>query len=259
MNSDLVQQPIKKIKHQTKLIIHKCFNIFGFDIHRYGAQSTSMYDIRRRRIQIFKNNKISIVLDVGANTGNYAKQLKQYGYKGKIISFEPLSAAFFELKKAAEKDSANWECYNIALGDQDGESVINIAGNSESSSLLPMLDAHVSAAPYSKYIGTEKIKVQKLDTLFSSLILEKKENLCLKIDVQGYEKQVLQGTLETLSFVKVIEMELSLVPLYGDQVLFRFMVDYLISLGFELVSLEPLFIDPSTGHVLQFDGIFVKS
>lgn len=241
-----------------KMLIHRNLQRIGFDVRRYQPNYISPDNIKARRLKIITANKIDVVLDVGANTGQYAQQeLRNSGYKGKIISFEPLSAAYKSLSEAVLADPL-WECKNLALSDSEGETVINIAGNSVSSSLLPMLVQHTKTLPDSGYTGTEQIKTVRLDTLRYEVI-QQTDCVYLKLDVQGYEMQVLKGAKATLEQVQVVEMELSLVPLYADQVLFRQMLDYMEALNFSLVSLEPGFIDVNTGYVLQADGIFVRN
>ncbi len=83
------------------------------------------------------------------NIGQYAKLLREFGYSGRIVSFEPLSSAYSQLKAVSKKDPL-WEIApQAAIGNQEGEIIINIAGNSYSSSALPMLDAHLESAPES--------------------------------------------------------------------------------------------------------------
>ena len=88
-----------------------------------------------------------VILDVGANTGQFAKNLRASGYHGHIISFEPLSSAHAILASAATSDSLWDVAERCAVGASDSWTTINIAGNSYSSSLLPMLDLHREAAP----------------------------------------------------------------------------------------------------------------
>ncbi|MDJ0524424.1 MAG: FkbM family methyltransferase [Microcystis sp. M53600_WE12] len=85
---------------------------------------------------------VDLVFDVGANIGQYAKLLRELGYSGRLVSLEPLSSAYSRLKAISKKDQL-WEIApQTAIGNQEGEIIINIAGNSYSSSALPMLDAH---------------------------------------------------------------------------------------------------------------------
>jgi FkbM family methyltransferase len=208
--------------------------------------------------QLLDYHKIDLVLDVGANVGQYAKSLRDLGYSGRIVSFEPLSSAYSQLKTASKKDLL-WEIApQTAIGNQEGEIIINIAGNSQSSSALPMLDAHVQSAPESAYSGSETVKLSRLDTLAKDYIKSETKSIFLKIDVQGLEKQVLEGATAILPLVKGIKLELSLVPLYEGQVLFKEMIDIVEKLGYELYGIEPGFTAEKTGRMLQMDGIFFK-
>ena len=76
--------------------------------------------------------------------------------------------------------------------------------------------------------------------------------------MQGYEQQVLEGATGILPQVKGIQLEMSLVPLYQGELLFREMLDYMNNLGYSLHWLKPTITDPNTGQMLQLDGIFFK-
>lgn len=208
------------------------------------------------RCKLIEYKDISLVLDVGANTGQYVSSLRQQGYDGKILSFEPLADEFARLSEIASKDS-NWKCKQIALGSYNGLCEINRAGNSYSSSILPMLDRHVQNAPDSGYIGKETVSISRLDSLAKDTIGEN-ERIYLKIDTQGYEMEVLKGAERILSKVEAIELELTVVPLYDRQVLYQQLIQYMDIMGFDLVWMERGFSDQTTGEVLQFDGIFLR-
>ena len=211
----------------------------------------------KRRKAILNQFKINKVLDVGANVGQYAKDIRELNFEGDIISFEPIKHVFNLLEKN-QKNDYHSKCENYALGDFDGETQINIAGNSAvSSSILEMLPAHLESAPNSKYIKTEKITVKKLDSIFN-LFCTVKDNVYLKIDAQGFEKNILEGGEYSLNKIKVLQIELSLMPLYKDSINYLDMIDFLNSKGFELYGLEPGFSNQITGQLLQFDGIFVN-
>lgn len=120
-----------------------------------------------------------------------------------------------------------------------------------------MSESHVRAFPSSATVGKEEVRVVKLDSLLGQL-LNPFEHAFLKIDVQGYEKNVLLGATETLKRTDAIELELSLIKLYEGGILMKEMVDYLATLGFRLASLDSIFYDNVTGELLQADGIFIK-
>ncbi|MCE2670782.1 MAG: FkbM family methyltransferase [Microcystis sp.] len=237
-----------------KKTIKKLARSLGVDLKRYNVQTSEAAKMQR----LLAYHNIDLVFDVGANIGQYAKLLRELGYSGRIVSFEPLSSAYSQLKAVSEKDPL-WEIApQTAIGNQEGEIVINIAGNSYSSSALPMLDAHLESAPESAYSGSETVKLSRLDTLAKDYIKSETKSIFLKIDVQGLEKQVLEGATAILPLVKGIKLELSLVPLYEGQVLFKEMIDIVEKLGYELYGIEPGFTAEKTGRMLQMDGIFFK-
>ena len=237
-----------------KKTIKKLSRSLGIDLKRYNIQTSEAAKMQR----LLAYHNIDLVFDVGANIGQYAKLLRELGYSGRIVSFEPLSSAYSQLKAVSEKDPL-WEIApQAAIGNQEGEITINIAGNSYSSSALPMLDAHLESAPESAYSGSETVKLSRLDIIAKDYIKSETKSIFLKIDVQGLEKQVLEGATAILPSIKGIKLELSLVPLYKGQVLFKEMIDIIEKLGYELYGIEPGFTAEKTGRMLQMDGIFFK-
>ncbi|MFM6330712.1 MAG: FkbM family methyltransferase [Microcystis panniformis] len=237
-----------------KKTIKKLSRSLGVDLKRYNVQTSEAAKMQR----LLAYHNIDLVFDVGANIGQYAKLLRELGYSGRIVSFEPLSSAYSQLKAVSKKDPL-WEIApQTAIGNQEGEIIINIAGNSYSSSALPMLDAHLESAPESAYSGSETVKLSRLDTIAKDYIKSETKSIFLKIDVQGLEKQVIEGATAIMPLVKGIKLELSLVPLYEGQVLFKEMIDIVEKLGYELYGIEPGFTAEKTGRMLQMDGIFFK-
>ncbi|MEE9326120.1 MAG: FkbM family methyltransferase [Cocleimonas sp.] len=223
----------------------------GFDISRY---SSTTHPLARRK-KLIETYDINLVLDVGANIGQYVKEMRSdIHYSKEIISFEPLKKEFEILNSKAAIDD-KWLAYNWALGDSDEKSEINIAGNSYSSSLLSMLDSHENSAPESKYVGKETIEVRTLDKLMEELSITAK-NIYLKIDTQGFESRVIKGAEQSLELINTLQLEMSLVQLYEDELSFQDMYSLLLSKGYTLVAIEPGFSDAQTGQLLQVDGIF---
>lgn len=173
------------------------------------------------------------------------------------MSFEPLSEAFELLSARAERD-AGWRVHQRgAIGDYDGEIEINVSGNSVSSSVLPMLEAHLSAAVDSAYVATEKVPIVRLDTVAPEYLAKTRRHF-LKIDTQGFEWQVLDGARDTLTRAQGVLCELSLVPLYEGQRLWRDMIQRLEAAGLTLWAIQPGFTDPRDGRTLQVDAIFFR-
>lgn len=233
------------------LKIKRAFNTScGLEILKYPTPELD------RRIKLLKNYNIDVILDVGANIGQYGSELRNIGYTGRIISFEPTSEAFAKLEKIASKDKL-WQVNNMSLGERDGESTINIAKNSVSSSILKDLPQLTDSAPEAAFIKKETIKIKKLDSVFESLNIKDK-NVYLKIDTQGYEKMVLDGALESLKSVIGIQIEMALIPSYEGSLTFEEMSDKLKNLGFKLTTIESGHYNKKTGKLLEVDGVFFK-
>ena len=223
----------------------------GYELSRFNPAANPVAR-KRRLLQTFA---IDVILDVGANTGQFAQQLREdLGFAGRIISFEPLSLAFQVLRENSRRDS-KWDVRNCALGDKEEEHAINIAGNSYSSSMLDMLPAHLVAAPESCYVSSEKIVIHTLDGLLDQLC-SPADSIFLKIDTQGYESKVLRGAENSLARIATIQLEMSLLPMYSGEAPFAELHSLLGKKGYSLVSVEPAFVDGVTGQVLQVDGLY---
>jgi hypothetical protein len=146
----------------------------------------------------------------------------------------------------------------MAIGERDGNVTINIAGNSASSSLLPMTDRHKGAAPASVYVGTETVEVRRLDGVRHPF-LDEAASPFLKIDTQGYESQVLAGAASMLPSLVGVQLEMSLRHLYEGQSLWQDVIASLEAAGFQLWAIVPGFFEPATGRMLQCDGIFFRA
>jgi FkbM family methyltransferase len=202
---------------------------FGFDVTRFD------------RGKLIAHHQISVVFDVGANLGQYAAELRAVGYRGRIISCEPLGDAFARLAQRAAADPG-WVALHCALGESDGRRTINVAANSQSSSLLEMMPRHEEAAPDATYQD-----VRPDDRVF------------LKLDVQGYERMVLAGAQASLPRLQGVQLEMSLVPLYRGEAHYTDLIAQMTGHGFQLMSVEPAFRDPRSGQLLAMDGIFFRS
>jgi FkbM family methyltransferase len=195
----------------------------------------------------------SIALDVGANVGQYAQKLRSFGFGGVIHSFEPLRDSYGQLLARANADGA-WHCHRLAVGASDVDIEMNVAGNAQlSSSILEMLETHERAAPESRYVGAERVRMTRLDSFDFPAT-----SLLLKIDVQGYEADVLEGASETLKQVQVIQTELTLRPLYRGQLLIGQMLEFLDLKGFVPWGFLEDHRDARTKELLQVDGVFIR-
>lgn len=215
------------------------------------------YDlVRFTRMQILEHAQVDLVLDVGANVGQFAQQIRRFGYCGTIISFEPLEEALTALRRASKHDK-QWIIEGYALGATNESTTINVTANLVSSSILPQQRLLVEVDPSSAVTGQQIIEVRRLDTIFDQFA-SSDSSVALKIDTQGYERQVLEGGNSVMNRVKVVHLEASLVPLYEGELLLPEALDFLGRQGFNLASIEPGLPDLKTGQLLQVDLTMVR-
>jgi FkbM family methyltransferase len=201
---------------------------------------------------LLREHEIDLIFDVGANAGQFAGYILGLGYAGRIVSFEPLPEAYAALL-ARSRGHPRWEvAERCCLGEREGETLIHVSENSISSSILPILPEHVAISREAGYVGVEKVPMHPLDAI-APRYLEGSRAALLKIDVQGYEEQVLRGASETLRRVRGLQVELSLRPVYEGQTLFLPMLEWITSLGFAPYRFSDTFVDPRTGRWLQCD------
>lgn len=221
----------------------------GIEIRRWPEGEVGL-----DRVRLLRHHGIETVLDVGANDGGYARPLREFGYTGRIVSFEPLAAPRSRL--LARGTDPNWIVESYGLADFDGEIEIHIAGNNElSSSALPMLAAHSAAAPDANYVGVEKCSVHRLDSIWDEAA---KGPTFLKMDVQGFERAVLDGAAGVIDQVVGVQIEVSFIPLYEGGMLWDEALRRLGDAGFTVMRIDPGFRDASTGRVFQSDAILFR-
>jgi len=239
--------------NSVKSIGKRAIRSLGYELRRYAPVSSERAQLAR----LLQTACINLVLDVGANAGGFGSYLREIGYRDRIVSFEPLSSAHLLLVKRSSRDEKWIAAPRCAVGHEDGEVAIQIAGNSESSSILDMKQLHCEAAPGSGYVGTEMAPMKTLDSASASFI-SGDSKILLKVDTQGYEEHVLSGAIRTLAQTAILQMELSLVELYSGQKLLPETLSFLDGLGFELWGLSPVFADARSGRILQYDGVFLR-
>ena len=152
----------------------------GFELRRFSVEHSE----NARFISMLKTNKVNLIFDVGANAGQFGVLLREIGFDGKIISFEPLSDAREILLNISKNDPLWQIAPQTAIGEENGKIEIQIARNSYSSSVLDILDTHVNAAPDSKYIGKEKVALRTLDSIAPDY-MDSDSIAFIKIDTQG--------------------------------------------------------------------------
>jgi FkbM family methyltransferase len=161
--------------------------------------------------------EINCVLDVGACTGAYAQELRQLGYRGNIISFEPVPTSFQILRRNMEGDP-HWQGQNCGLSDATQVTTIQTYSVPEFNSLLRLReDAGNAYHVDSGQPHPVEIQLQRLDEVLPDLVKNiPAPRVYLKIDTQGHDLGVLRGATGVLDKVVGIQSEMSVVPLYDE-------------------------------------------
>lgn len=234
-------------------LIRRSANRFGIDVHRHRPTES----LHARLAAMLAYHGVDALLDVGANVGQFAGEIRRAGYGGRIISFEPLAEAHEGLLNASDGDTQWQVAPRAAIGSADGEIEINVSANSFSSSVLEVLPAHLDAAPDSAYVSKETVPLSRLDTVAPELLAASDQPF-IKIDTQGYEAQVLDGAAGLLKRAVGLHFELSFVPLYEGQPLYEEMMERMRSAGFSVWGVWSGIHDPKSGRMLQFDATFFR-
>lgn len=220
-------------------------------IHKHG--SVDLYlEMNKTWWQV---HNIQTIMDIGANTGKYAYTMSEVFPEAQIYSFEPLPECYHELCRRMA-NVKRFTAYNIGLGSKSGTSTFFRNKYSSASSFLPMTQVHKQAFPQTKEAFSEQSRIVRLDDIAHELVI--KEPLLVKIDVQGYEMQVLEGGMSVIQKASIIILETSFEALYEDQSLFHDLYLYLESWGFHFSGIIEQHRG-GDGRILQADSIFLSS
>lgn len=221
----------------------------GFDIRRYRPEPDEMLWL--------KEAGIKTIIDVGANIGQFAEEIRPDLPDAFMYSFEPLKDCYDTLVSTF-KDDKNFKAFHMALGDTNEEVIMHRSEYSPSSSILKMAQFHKELYPYTKKSSDEKITVRRLDDIKELNPNKLEKEILVKIDTQGFEDRVIRGGTEFLKHVKVIIIETSFVTLYEKQVLFGDIHKMLADLGFAYKGCLHKKFNAKNGGNLYEDSIFVR-
>ncbi len=205
-----------------------------------------------------RHRNISSVVDVGANTGQFAKYILKFFPQANIYCFEPLSEPFRELRQWSETQTGRVRVYNIAVGDSTGTVQIHShADHSPSSSILASTEFMARSFPQTENQTEIVVDIDTLDSALSQILPSMKRELLLKLDVQGYEDRVLRGAQNVLAAADICILEISLENFYKGQADYLDLMQQLYASRFRYAgNLSQSYAND--GSVLWLDAVFKK-
>lgn len=235
-------------------VVKRLANRLGFDIQRMSNK----HDLFSTHLQnVIKAKDIDCVLDVGANRGQYGELLRNLGFDGHIISFEPVTRVYEQLSLNSASDD-RWTCFPFALGSQNSRDLINVYSSDVFSSFLQANEYSKSIWHSLEEVEQEEVEIKTLDSIFDGLKeLTGSERFMLKLDTQGYDSQVFEGVRGSLSKIHVLQSELSMIPIYNEmQDVYQTLRAY-NEAGFFISGMYPINRDESQA-VIEFDCVLVR-
>lgn len=197
--------------------------------------------------------EIHIVVDIGANRGQFALAARRCFPYAKVFSFEPLVEPA-TVYRALFEDDKNVQLWNVAIGTDPGESVIHVSAHDDSSSLLPITEEQDALFPGTAEVGIESIQVARLSDCLQEEI---QKPALLKLDVQGYELQALEGCEDLLLLFDWVYAECSFLELYEGQALADEVIAWLRQRRFKLRGVYHMAYD-ADGRAVQADFLFSR-
>lgn len=206
---------------------------------------------------ILRAYDVNCVIDVGANTGQYAKSLRRAGYRGRIASFEPLPHIAAKLETAAA-DDPEWLVYPYALGKEDTSIPMHVV-HGTMSSLLPPSDFGNQRYKRFEEERLEEVGVRRLDGLLDEILSGlPAPRPYLKLDTQGYDLEAFAGLGARVGEFVGMQSEVALVRIYEGMPRMPQAVETYESAGFEITGMFPVSREKSTGRVLEYDCVMVR-
>jgi FkbM family methyltransferase len=202
---------------------------------------------------------IRTILDVGANSGQFARYISRMLPAARLYCFEPLSEPFRQLEEwAGSGRHANVKVFNLALGDTQGTvEMFQHVDHTPSSSILRATSLNETLFPGMVNKARQQVEVTTLDHIMERLAGEVQPDILVKLDVQGYEDRVIRGAANTLHRARACLLEVNVDPLYQGQASFRELFMLLDSRGFHYAgNFDQYYADD--GRVLFLDALFLK-
>lgn len=228
------------------------------DLLRWDHTLAHLASLGHLRTQ-FRLHAIDLLIDVGANRGQFALDARRAGYTGEIFSFEPLAAHRDHLARLAAADG-HWKIFPYGLGAVAAELDLNIYRDDTFSSILT---ANASARGNFGDLVTlervERITIRSLDEVGAEQRVAPRRRILLKTDTQGYDGAVLAGATRLLRQTQAVLTEATIAPLYDGASQWDQLQALLLPLGFRAAGLFPIGYAPSDHTLIELDCFFTRS
>ncbi|MEL6106162.1 MAG: FkbM family methyltransferase [Planctomycetota bacterium] len=238
-------------------LIKSVFGSLGVEVRLHknipAARAREKHAAMIRQWELLRRYRPNTILDIGANEGQCAAILREVFPAATILSFEPLSDCFTAVEKYLA-DHGPGKAFQTALGDRNETTTIHRNDFTPSSSMLPMAQLHKEEFPQTESMRPEEVQVQRLDDMAPSIDIT--PPYVIKVDVQGFEGQVIEGGRKTFSNAEALVVELSSYSLYEGQSTFESVQEQLETLGFLFRGVIEQAYSKSDRRILQFDGLF---
>jgi FkbM family methyltransferase len=236
------------ISQAARSAVKRALALGGISVYRGPNPLSQEWHV----LELFARYQVDGVIDVGANRGQYGRRLREAGYEGPILSFEPVPEAFAELAAVSEHDP-RWEARNIAVGDEPGTLSMNVAASTSVSSFL------TPTAEYTNiYSGMEVQRQQHVSVVTLDTVQIPFQRPFLKTDTQGFDLRVMEGARQLLSKRVVgAQVELSVIPIYEGMPDFLAVIAKMRECGFTLTGMFSVQTDKKM-RIYEFDGVFVR-
>jgi FkbM family methyltransferase len=207
---------------------------------------------------LLKRLQINCVFDVGANRGQFGTMLRQAGYRGWILSFEPVRANLAVLERVAAA-APPWRVFPYALGANNGHQKINVTHETVFSSFLTPRQESQTRFPQNRVVGTEEVEVRRLDGVFDTCIEGiPSPRVYLKLDTQGFDLEVARGAESVLDRVLALQTEISFRPIYIGMPGFAASISHFQDCGFEVVDFIPVTWETDQLRAVEMDCVMVR-
>ncbi len=260
MSQDTSLKPSNAVGQQLRNWARNSLLKLGWDVRRTASYDDAIRaDWHRRDLakwRLIQTYAPQTVLDIGANTGQFAELVRELLPQTRIISFEPLRQCYEALVQQSPS-LAPHEVHPYALGESDGIAVIQRNEFSPSSSLLPMESLHKEELPHTASTVAEEIQLRRLDGLAESLALC--DPVLIKVDVQGYTVPVLRGGESTIRRACAVVAEVSVRPLYHGEATFDEVYALMTAWGYRYRGNVDQWCSARDGRILQCDCLFEKA